>query len=165
MPKPEDMLNQLAQIGPSGHALALQILGNREDAADAVQDALCTVLDRRSFDPSRGEFRAWFLTIVRNRCVDLLRRRSRWCSETVEAMVADTTDPLAAVALDEIAGILQKELMLLDAAQREILVLRDYLGLSYGEVATVLSVPSGTVMSRLHRARMALSLRMKRYDE
>ena len=159
------MLNQLAEIGPSGHVLALQILGNREDAADVVQDALCTVLDRRSFDRNRGEFRAWFLTIVRNRCVDLLRRQSRWSSQTVEAMVSDTTDPLAAVAQDEIARILKKELMRLDAAQREILVLRDYLGLSYGEVATVLSVPNGTVMSRLHRARMALSLRMKRYDE
>ncbi len=70
----DEMLVLLTQAGPSGHALALQILGNRDDAADVVQDAAHSVLHRGGFDPERGEFRAWFLKIVRNRCLDSTSR-------------------------------------------------------------------------------------------
>ena len=59
---------RIEELSNSGFSLAVQLLRNRDDAADAVQDALHTVLcKRRRFDPNRGEIRAWFLKIVRNR--------------------------------------------------------------------------------------------------
>ena len=77
MVKRAQMLLELEKVGAGGHALALQLLGNQDDAADVLQDALVAVLGSQSFDPARGSFKSWFLTVVRNRCLDLLRQRRR----------------------------------------------------------------------------------------
>ena len=159
-----EMFGLVAQTGPAGHALALQILGNRDDAADVVQDAAQSALQGGSFDAKRGEFHAWFLKIVRNRCLDLLRQRGRRRETPLEFdPVSDDDNPAEAVELDETINLLKQELAQLLAEQREILVLRDYLGMCYSEISEVLSIPEGTVMSRLHRARLALAPRMKRH--
>ena len=76
MERPELML-ALEQVGPGGHALAMQLLGNRDVAADALQDALLTALRSKSIEQTHGDFKAWFLTVVRNRCLDILRQRKR----------------------------------------------------------------------------------------
>jgi RNA polymerase sigma-70 factor (ECF subfamily) len=60
-------------------------------------------------------------------------------------------------------ALLTRELMTMPRDQREIILLRDYHDLSYAEVARVLSIPVGTVMSRLHRARSELRRRMHKY--
>jgi RNA polymerase sigma factor (sigma-70 family) len=71
-----DMRDQLVQLGNGAHALAFQILGNADDAADAVQDALTKVLSRpRAYDAREGAFKPGFLRVVRNRCYDLIRRK------------------------------------------------------------------------------------------
>ena len=159
----KEMFLSLTKAGPSGHALALQILGNRDDAADVVQDAAQTVLHRGRFDLERGEFQSWFLKIVHNRCVDVLRQRTRKPETTLEEIerVSEGSDPALAAELDETIRFLKAELTQMNTEQREILVLRDYLGMSYSDISKVLSIPSGTVMSRLHRARLALAARMK----
>ena len=70
------MRDELAALGNGAHALAIQILGNRDDAADAVHDAFARVLARpQAWDRDRGPLRPWFLRVVRNQCIDLLRRR------------------------------------------------------------------------------------------
>ena len=160
----DEMFVLLTQAGPSGHALAMQILGNRDDAADVVQDAALAALDAGRFDPERGKFRPWFLTIVRNRCVDVLRQRARKPESTLVGIepLSEERDPSVAVEVDETVGFLKTELARMSSEQREILVLRDYLGMSYEDISNVLSIPNGTVMSRLHRARLALAARMKR---
>jgi RNA polymerase sigma-70 factor (ECF subfamily) len=61
--------------------------------------------------------------------------------------------------------LLHLALASLAAEQRQIIVLRDYMDLSYGEIAAVLGVAGGTVMSRLHRARVALAKAYREYDE
>ena len=161
-----DVLLQLEQIGPGGHALAFQLLGNREDAADVVQDALHTALDSKSFDPARGSFKSWFLTVVRNRCLDLLRQRARRPQVGIDdvELASHGSDPGAAAERDELAALVRRELERLSTERREILILRDYLGLPYAEIGEVLAVPKGTVMSRLHRARLALAERMKAHE-
>ncbi len=70
------MRDELVQLGGGAHALAFQILGNTDDAADAVHDAITTVLTRpAAYDKRKGPLKPWFLTVVRNRCLDLIRRR------------------------------------------------------------------------------------------
>ena len=74
--KPNAMRDELVQLGNGAHVLALQILGNADDAADAVQDALAKALSRpRAYDARKGALKPWFLRVVRNKCLDLLRRR------------------------------------------------------------------------------------------
>jgi RNA polymerase sigma-70 factor (ECF subfamily) len=142
-----------------GHAVA--ILGNREDALDAVQEAFIDAfqaLDR--FDLSR-QFYPWFYTILRNCCYKLAARRKK--RET------SSTDKLEILA--SVPGVTSEEMLLLERAllelsppERELLTLKHLDGLSYEELAERLDVPQGTVMSRLYHARKHLRQRLTRYS-
>lgn len=159
------MRQELAQLGNGAHALAIQILGNPEDAADAVHDAFATALSRpEAYDPGRGALRPWFLRVVRNRCIDLLRRRR---PRGVDATLLPDpgAGPDQRLQQQERDVCLRRALAALKPAQRQVVVLRDYLDLSYAEIAVVLDVAPGTVMSRLHRARLALKERLENDDD
>mgnify|MGYP001815173333 FL=1 len=163
--KIDDMRNELAELGGGAHVLAVQILGNSDDAADAVQDALTTVLGRPSaYDARKGPLKPWFLRIVRNRCIDLLRRR-RVTDGAVDDIADQGVTPERAAELDDRDRNLRQALAALDDAQRQIIVLRDYMDLPYAQIAEVLDVAPGTVMSRLHRARLALANEYRKYDD
>lgn len=83
----DEIRDELVQLGNGAHALAFQILGNADDAADAVQDALTKALSRpTSYDLRKGPLKPWFLRVVRNGCFDLLRRR-RPTGTAVEKLV------------------------------------------------------------------------------
>ena len=150
------MRQELVHLGNGAHALAIQILGNSDDAADAVHDAFASVLEKpESWDHRRGPFKPWFLRVVRNRCIDLVRRR-RPSGADVDALASPAATPDEQLETGERDRTLQQALAAIKPEQRQIVVLRDYLDLSYAEIATVLDVAPGTVMSRLHRARLAL---------
>ena len=160
-----DMRQELAHLGNGAHALAIQILGNSDDAADAVHDAFTTALAKPGrYDRSRGPLRPWFLRVVRNRCIDLLRQR-RVTEDCVELLLDGGDSPDDHVATEQRDRQLQRALGSLPAGQRQIIVLRDYLDLSYAEISDVLDVAPGTVMSRLHRARLALKMVLESNDE
>ena len=160
------MRQELVQLGNGAHALAIQILGNSEVAADAVHDAFASVLEKpASYEGNKGPLKPWFLRVVRNRCIDLLRKRR---TDTVShEETADTAaGPETAAEISQRDAAIRAALHSLDAQQRQIIVLRDYLDLTYAEIAGVIDIPAGTVMSRLHRARVALGKAYReRYDE
>ena len=84
-----EMQQQLIQLGNGAHALALQMLGNAEDATDAVHDAYVKVLRKPGgYDASTGPLTPWFLRVVRNQCIDLIRRR-----RPAEDSVEELSDP------------------------------------------------------------------------
>jgi len=152
----DDMRNQLLNLGSGAQALAMQILGNPDDAADAVQDALATVLGNPgSYDVDKGAVKPWFLRVVRNRCLDQLRRR-RPSLLPVEEIPDSRDTPEQALQAEQRDEELARALVAISPNQRQIVILRDYLDLPYAEIATVLGIVPGTVMSRLHRARLAL---------
>lgn len=160
----DTMRQQLAQLGGGAHALAIQILGNADDAADAVHDAFETVLAKPGcYDKRKGPLRPWFLRVVRNRCIDMLRRR-RGNDVPVEQLADTSRTPDEAFEVAEAAREVQIALQSIAKDKREIVVLRDYLDLSYAEIADVLEIAPGTVMSRLHRARMALKEALEQHD-
>jgi RNA polymerase sigma-70 factor (ECF subfamily) len=149
----------------AAYLLALQLMGNRDDALDVAQDALLrffSTLHRfRGDDPVRP----WLYSIVRNRCRDLMRRSRVRKHEPLEAepdrwrpeLVDGHADPHRDATQSELRRQVWTALAAISREHREILVLRDYQDLSYEEIAEVLGVPRGTVMSRLHRARKALA--------
>lgn len=147
----------LKRLGNQGFALAFRILGHREDAADAVQDSLCQLFRKHaSFDSKRGSIKAWFLKIVRNRCIDI-QRKSRPQTGAAEYQPVDSVaGPLQRVQQSELISHVKMALEQMPQAGREIIMLRDFHGLSYAEISEVLGIAGGTVMSRLHRARQQL---------
>lgn len=157
------MRQELAQLGNGAHVLAIQILGNADDAADAVHDAFIRVLTKPgAYQPARGPLKPWFLHIVRNCCIDMIRRRRPGTVE-VDELTDSGTGPEQALEISQRDRALQQALARLPSEQREILVLRDYVDLSYAEIADVLGIAHGTVMSRLHRARLALKEELLAY--
>jgi RNA polymerase sigma-70 factor (ECF subfamily) len=159
-----DMRQELTNLGNGAHALAIQILGNADDAADAVHDAFATALSRpNAYDQKKGPFKPWFLRVVRNRCIDLLRKR-RAAGQPVEELVDPGIAPERRLEILQRDQQLEKALTKISAEKRQLLVLRDYLDLSYAQIADVLNVAPGTVMSRLHRARLSLKEALERDD-
>lgn len=146
---------------------ALQLLGDPDDALDVAQDAMLrffTHLDR--FDPRRP-VRPWLFRIVRNRVLDLFRRRKVRKHDSIDAaaddedrpdlqLIDDTMDPEGDARDAQLRRQIFAALGELTHNQREILVLRDYQDLAYAEIAETLEIPIGTVMSRLHGARKRL---------
>ena len=161
--KNHTMQQQLVQLGNGAHALATQMLGNADDAADAVHDAFAKVLKKPgAYDANTGPLKPWFLRVVRNHCIDLIRRR-RPGDSAVEELSEPGPGPQAILETAQRDRGLQLALAKLSAGQRQIIVLRDYMDLSYAEIADALELASGTVMSRLHRARLALREELTRH--
>jgi RNA polymerase sigma-70 factor, ECF subfamily len=142
-----------------GHAVA--ILGNREDAMDAVQEAFIDAfqaLDR--LDLTR-RFYPWFYVILRNRCYKLAAGRSKR-----EVSSTDELEVLAPVASirPEDTMLLEQAMFELPAEDRELITLRHLDGLSYQELAERLDVPQGTIMSRLYYARRKLREKLAKHS-
>ncbi len=136
------------------HAIAL--LYNRADAEDLVQDCLETALTKQSTlqDPSR--LRGWLFAILNN--LFLMRMRSK-LRRGVTIPIDDFADHLvASVAPDDRGTALDiaRAMGHLSLEHRQILLLLNVEGYSYDEIASILGVPIGTVMSRLARARQRL---------
>jgi len=156
---------ELARVANGAHALAIQILGNPDDAADAVHDSFATALQRpAAYDALRGPFRPWFLRVVRNRCLDLLRSR-RPADPLDESLPSAMAGPEQALQDDERDHEIHQALTRLNLEQRQIVMVRDYMDLTYAEIASVLEIAPGTVMSRLHRARLALKRELTAYAD
>ena len=142
----------------AAYNLARWLARSPADADDLVQDAL--VRAYRGFDALRGDARPWLLAIVRN-CFYTARaqaRREVHDDGELAALPDETTPgPLAAAIRAEEGARLAGALARLAPEYREVLVLREIEDLSYREIADVVGVPIGTVMSRLARARAALT--------
>jgi RNA polymerase sigma-70 factor, ECF subfamily len=149
----------------AGYRLARWLVRNDEDAEDVVQDAVLRALRYfRTFAGGNG--RAWFLRIVRNtyyaRFVAGRQRQADPFDE--ERHVADCPAPPDAEALlvrADCVALIERTLAGLPARFRELLVLREFEELSYREIADILDVPMGSVMSGLSRARQAFRVRFE----
>ncbi len=132
------------------------------EADDVVQEAMLRAF--RAYDGRRGpDAKPWLLAIVRNCFYDAAGLRAREAARRapdehwlLSAAAPEADEPLAATIAAERTGALEAVLARLEPDFREILVLREIEDLSYREIAAVIGVPQGTVMSRLARARAAL---------
>lgn len=148
--------------GLYGYALVLS--RNRAEAEDLVQETCLRALRGMSGLRARGSLKSWLFTILRNIWLNQLRHRrtapemveldsdGRGQDEPADAAQDPHTDYVSQVEREQVRAAIQQ----LPAEFREIIILREYEELSYQEIAAVLDCPSGTVMSRLARARSRL---------
>jgi len=140
---------------------ALALVGSHDEAMDASQQAFIRAWESiRKFETGRSFF-TWYYRILRNLCLNRIRDRE------AQARSFSTMTPLFDVAsaeddpAEETDRVLLRErvraaMQLLRPEEREIIVLRDFDGYSYAEIAELLEIPHGTVMSRLYYARKHL---------
>lgn len=162
-----DAFNSLVERYQSSvYTLCLRLLGNAEAAEDATQETFLSAYRAlRSF--AGGNVRSWLLRIAANESKDELRRRKRKdatesLNEMFDAEDAPVEipgdDPPAEVIVErrELAVALQSALLEIPFDQRQAVLLCDYYGFHYEEVATMTSSSIGTVKSRIHRGRERL---------
>jgi RNA polymerase sigma-70 factor (ECF subfamily) len=151
------------------HGLALRILRDPERARDAVQEGFLKAYAGLARFEGRSGFYTWLYRLVFNQCIDMKRRdRSgrhvEWEDDVAHDVAAgadaaplpvgtELADPARAYHRSELRLALAAAIESLPADARRTLVLREVDGLSYDEIAKALSIPKGTVMSRLHYAR------------
>ena len=144
--------------------LALRYLGNREDAMDASQEVFLRVYRFLPGFQEESGFSTWIYRIGVNVCKDMLAKRGRRNEQPLEVPDEENESRTIEVAdrryePEHIMGGVELRTVLADAIsslpeqQREMIVLRDIQGLTYDEIANVLSLESGTVKSRISRAR------------
>ena len=138
------------------YAICLRIAGNPADAADACQEALLAVVKGLPRYDGRASFSTWSYRVASNACLDEMRRKNR---RPVPGLEFD--EPVASVSSvdQQVADrvTLEEALPQLPEDFRVPVVLRDVAGLDYAEIAETLSIPAGTVRSRIARGRRQLS--------
>lgn len=134
------------------YRLAALILGDRDEAEDATHDAFVSAWKRWGSLRDPAHFEAWFGRILVNICRDRLRRSRRHevTDLSDELLASPAVGDIAAAAADRDA--VGRGMARLDPDQRILLVLRYYRDLPVDEIAARMSVPAGTVKSRLHYA-------------
>ncbi|UCC47328.1 MAG: sigma-70 family RNA polymerase sigma factor [Gemmatimonadota bacterium] len=146
--------------------VALGLVGSHDDALDLSQEAFVRAFRARaSLDPDRP-FYAWLYQIVRRLCFNYLRdrktRSSRleqaapWLMDEVGGRMAES-DPARSAERSELRERLEVAIEALPEREREVLVLKEFEGLRYREIAELVGIPIGTVMSRLYAARKRLA--------
>ena len=142
----------------AAHRLARWLVGNEHDAEDVVQEACLRAL-RYLQTFSSGNSRAWFLRIVRNTCHDWHSRARQHATDVFDeerhSGTTVTTDPETLMLHAADVELIEHAMSELPDRFRALLELRELEGLSYQELADVLGIPIGSVMSGLSRARQA----------
>lgn len=149
------------------YTVAFGIVRNPDHAMDVTQDAFVKAYKNIAGFKGESAFYTWLYRIVVNVCIDRKRKDKRRAEVDYDDAISHPSDremdapvlasaiesPARALARAELREHMQKALGELSEAHREILVLREVEGMSYEELAEVLEVPKGTVMSRLFHAR------------
>jgi len=180
----EAMATLLTRYQAKIFGLCFRMVRHREKAADLAQDSLVKLIQNLGRFDGRAQFGTWAYRIATNVCISHLRaeklrrhpsldapRKGGKSPNTDETRIGSSLEqrrePGAGgrVEGDEDRQRLLEALDRLDEEQRAILLLRDNRGLDYDQIAEVLGVPTGTVKSRLFRARSALREAIENQDE
>ncbi len=130
-------------------------------ADDLVQEALMLALQKIEQLKDESTFDGWMYTILNNVWLGHLRK-SKPGEDIDNVVLVDNASPERAMLTEQVDTMVREAMTSLPNAQRQVVTLVDLDGLSYSEVAGILRVPIGTVMSRLNRARNALMTKISR---
>ena len=139
------------------YSLALRMVENQGQAEEIAQDVFMTVWTRGStYRSDRGPFSSWLLSIAHNRSIDELRkrrRRARYPTLDIDNLRQEPSGNPEEVA-DAVSQLLDHEMIMealnkLPAAQKQVIIMAYFQGLTQSEISTVLSTPLGTVKTRM----------------
>ena len=154
------------QYNRKAYHYALQTVGDPDDALDITQEAFLRIHRHWARRDRSRPFGPWLYAVVRNLSIDLFRRRStrKECSmDDAAPEPSPLPNPETAAHQRELSQRLWREIQRLPEVQREALLLRDWHGLSYAEIAAATGASVTTINSRLHDARVRLRERLRRY--
>lgn len=160
----EELFQRYRQLA---YRVAYRLLGNEADALDAVQDGFVKALSHLASFQGRSSFKTWLLRVISNAALDLGRQRGRKEALSLDGIAADdheqltphvVSNPASEMERQDLRQLLDRALATLPAPQRQTFVLHAEAELSYREVAEVLDISIGTVMSRLYYARQKLRI-------
>ena len=148
----------------------LSMVHHHEDAQDCTQQTMLKAYKAFHAFDKRASYKTWFYRIAVNVCIDFLRQKKEHTS--LETMMehgkelVDTTQNLYhSLEVKERKQMLHEALSRLPKEVRMMIVLREIQGLSYEEIGVILSLPLGTVKSRMNRARKKLADILERVEE
>jgi len=142
-----------------------RMCGDANLAEDAAQEAFIRAWQHLPGYRPRSPFRNWVYRIATNVALDMLRRERETVDIDALSLAASDRGPEATVEGRERGEQVRQAVLALPPASRAVLVLREYEGLSYREIADMLGIPIGTVMSRLNYARNRLRESLTPYLE
>jgi RNA polymerase sigma-70 factor (ECF subfamily) len=145
--------------------VAYRVCGDAQMAEDIAQETFVRVWDKLPTYRPTGDLRAWICRIASNLTIDMLRRHK--ATTDIETAIVEAPDswPENRVMEQERADAVRSAIEALPTHARLALVMREYEGLSYKEIAQALDIPLGTVKSRLSDARHRLQQRLAHYME
>ncbi|MFP4364627.1 MAG: RNA polymerase sigma factor [Spirochaetia bacterium] len=149
------------------YSTAYMLLKNEDDASDITQDVLLRAYNNlERFDETRPLF-PWLYRITKNLCFNHIKRSKRDTMSELqeERLVSLFPEPSALYIADETAELVRTAIERLPEAAREILILKHFQECSYAEIAEILDIPIGTVMSRLYNARQKLKKMIQSIEE
>ena len=154
-----DAFGELVRIHAQGVLNVIyRMCGNAQIAEDAAQETFIQAWQHLSSYRPQTSLRNWLYRIAVNTATDMLRKERRILPNAMEDfhLIDPRPGPEVLYSQEERTTMVQKAVLSLPETSRAVLVLREYEGLSYQEIADALDIPVGTVMSRLNYARSLL---------
>ncbi|WP_421874506.1 RNA polymerase sigma factor [Marinoscillum sp.] len=154
----QDILPLTQKIYP----MVYRMLGNKEDAHDAVQEVMLKLWDKRKQLNNHPNVTGFVLLTAKNHCLDLLKKRHPLFVNAADYESADHHNSQKEIEWKELNGIIREMLMELPESQREVLAMRDLDGLEYSEIADTTGLKIEHVRVLLSRARKQIGSKLKK---
>ncbi|MDR1134837.1 MAG: sigma-70 family RNA polymerase sigma factor [Clostridiales Family XIII bacterium] len=147
--------------------IALRFMRNENDAMDALQESFIKIYTKLNTFRGESGFNTWAYRITVNTCKDILKKNKKYKrqeslyttgedGEFLRDFISDDPTPEEETFQKETARELSDCINMLSQEQQEMIILRDVHGFSYADIGDMLSIPAGTVKSRISRARNTL---------
>lgn len=141
------------------YAFCVRLLSDSQAAEDAVHETFMKLSTRPAAIAQPAAIKSWLYTVARNEALMALRHRRDGSAGDAESVLTDET-PLSLAEKEDVRSLVQAALARLKLEYREVILLREFDGLSYGEIATVTGDSASSVKSRLFKARRALAVKL-----